>query len=69
MNIWTILQIGLIVTAAAITGLGSRYVWPDLKDDNPIEEAAEDIIYGQTCVNIDLTPSSKEYIAKKIESA
>lgn len=60
MSIWTIIQIGLIVAAAAVVGIGSRMRWPGLPDDNKIEEAAEEVIRQETGLIIDLTPESEE---------
>lgn len=46
-----------VVLAAIIIGLLSAYFW---YDDNPIEEAAEEIIKYKTGVDVDLTPQTPE---------
>lgn len=46
-----------IVTVCIIVGSVSSIVW---KNDNPIEEVAEDIIKEETGLDIDLSPSSPE---------
>lgn len=50
----------IIVAAAMVVGIGIRFVWKGLKDDNPVEEMAEDIIKNHTGWDLDLTPSTPE---------
>ena len=47
----------VIIAFAIAAGLGSRYF---LGDDNPIEEASEDIIKKEIGLDIDLSPQSPE---------
>ena len=42
---------------AALIGLGS---WMFFKDDNVVEETAEEFILKESGIEIDLSPSSKE---------
>ncbi len=49
-----------VVVGALVVGIGSRFVWKKLKNDNPIEEIAEEVIKKQTGLDIDLTPCSPE---------
>lgn len=49
-----------IVAGAVLIGGGIKYFWPSLKDDNPIEEAAEKIIEKETGVDVDLSPLSPD---------
>lgn len=51
--IWTI----IVTCSAIVIGISSNYF---LKEDNLIEEAAEEVIKEKTGFDIDLTPSSKE---------
>lgn len=48
----------VLLTAVALIGIGSKYVFN--KDDNPVEEEAERIIKDKTGIDIDFTPNSKE---------
>lgn len=48
----------IIVLIAAIIGIGSVVILK--KNDNPIEEAAEEIIQIETGKKVDLTPDSAE---------
>lgn len=50
---------GLIVAAAIGIGIGIKYVIPGTKNDNPIEQIAEDVIKDETGIVIDLTPEEK----------
>ena len=50
--------ISIIVVALAVGYASSRW----LGDDNPIEEAAEEVIESQTGMEIDLTPVSQERV-------
>jgi hypothetical protein len=50
----------IVVIAAVVIGIGSRYVITSFKEDNPIEEAAEQVVYQETGLNIDLSPTSPE---------
>jgi hypothetical protein len=54
-----ILYKALIVAAALVVGLGSTYIFK-MKQDNLIEEIAEDMIKEQTNVDLDMTPTTKE---------
>jgi hypothetical protein len=56
--IWLYVNI-LIVAGAIAAGLSSVYIFK-MKQDNPIEEKAEEIIKNKTGVDIDLTPQSPE---------
>lgn len=56
-----IITIGIMGTALML-GLGSAYY---LGDDNPIEEACEEIIESQTGKKVDITPYSKEKFIQK----
>lgn len=47
----------VIVAVALLAGMGSRLF---LKDDNVIEEVAEQLIKDKTGVDIDLSPNSPE---------
>jgi hypothetical protein len=51
-----LIVIVVAVVAAAIGYGSSKY----LGDDNPVEEAAEEVIEADTGIDIDLTPGSKE---------
>ena len=48
----------IIVTVSLTVGLVSRHFIK--KDDNPIEELAEEIIKQETGIDIDLSPDSPE---------
>lgn len=48
--------LAIVITACAVGLFSSKY----LGDDNPIEQAAEEIIKEETGIKIDLTPNSKE---------
>ena len=50
----------LIVAIAIAAGVGLKFVFPKIKDDNPIEEIIEEYIFEEAGINIDLTPASKE---------
>ncbi len=52
----SVLVVGILVVALGIGYVSSRF----LGEDNPIEEAAEEVIESQTGVDIDLTPRSNE---------
>ncbi len=49
----------VIVAAALLVGLGSTYIFK-MKQDNVIEEMAEEVIKEETNIDIDMTPTSKE---------
>jgi hypothetical protein len=49
----------VIVAGALLVGAASTYLLK-MKDDNPIEEVAEEIIKRETNIDVDLTPSSPE---------
>lgn len=51
-----VLVVGILVVALGVGYLSSRW----LGEDNPIEEAAEEVIESQTGMEIDLSPESKE---------
>ena len=55
INIWKVAAVG----AAIALGFGSAYLFK-LKNDNAIEEIAEEIIRAQTGLDIDITPLSDE---------
>ena len=48
---------GIIVAFASIIGVASYYF---LGADNPIEEGCENMIEGQTGLDVDLSPSTSE---------
>ncbi len=48
--------VGILVVALVAGYVSSRF----LGEDNPVEEAAEEVIESQTGVDIDLSPKSKE---------
>lgn len=50
----------VIAATAFIVGAGYTYFYPGAQDDNPIEEAAEQVIKKETGLNIDITPLSPE---------
>lgn len=54
----TWIAISLCIVAAAV-GIGSKYIFSG-QEDNPIEEAAEELIKKQTGLDVDLSPSSPE---------
>lgn len=47
--------IGMIILWGSI-----KLYYPAYKDDNPIEEAVEEVIKEETGIVVDLTPESKE---------
>lgn len=49
----------LIIISSVVIGIGSIYF---LGHDNPIEEAAEEVIFLETGKRIDLSPESDEKI-------
>jgi hypothetical protein len=53
------LTVALFVVSALVAGIGSRVAF-NMKDDNPIEEAAEKVIQDKTGIDVDLTPNSPE---------
>lgn len=50
----------LIVGVAIAAGVGVKYMIPNYKDDNPVEELVEEIINEETGLDFDLTPASRE---------
>lgn len=52
----TLAVIGTLIALVVLGGLSTKF----FKDDNPIEEACEEIIKEVTGVEIDLTPESPE---------
>jgi hypothetical protein len=50
------LVVGILVVALVAGYVSSRF----LGEDNPVEEAAEEVIESQTGMDIDLTPDSQE---------
>lgn len=54
------LVVGIIIVAF-VAGYASSHF---LGQDNPVEEAAEEVIESQTGINIDLSPSSLEEIRR-----
>lgn len=54
-----ILTAALFIVSALAAGIGSKVVL-GMKDDNPIEEATEQIIQDKTGIDIDLTPDTPE---------
>lgn len=50
-----------IVAIAVLCGCSSLNRYFGLEDDNPIEEAIEELIRYETGIDIDLTPGSPEY--------
>lgn len=57
--IWPIAGAALVALAATV-GIGSKYYFTSLKDDNIIEEICEEYIDYQTGFELDLTPLSPE---------
>jgi len=54
----------IVVMLAIVVGIASYFYGPFKGHfDNPIEEAAEEVIKEETGVNIDLTPFTKEHDA------
>lgn len=59
MKLYEISLVILIVVVAAAAGIG--YISAKfLGDDNPVEEASEEVIKAGTGADIDLTPASPE---------
>lgn len=56
----SVLVVGILVVALVAGYASSRF----LGEDNPIEEAAEEVIESQTGVKVDLSPESKEGSSK-----
>jgi hypothetical protein len=52
----SVLVVGILIVALSVGYVSSRW----LGEDNPIEEAAEEVIESQTGMEIDLSPSSEE---------
>lgn len=52
--------IGLIMIAVSFSACERFYERLDIKPDNPIEEAAEEVIKDQTGVDLDLSPETPE---------
>lgn len=52
--------LGIITAFSLLAGIASFYFWGD---DNPVEEACEDLINDEIGIDIDLSPSSPEYNA------
>jgi len=50
----------LIIASALGTGIILKNYYPNYRDDNPIEEFAEEVIESQIGINIDITPLSSE---------
>ena len=50
----------VIIAVAIVVTMGIAAKLITKKDDTPIEELAEELIYQELGVNIDLTPGSKE---------
>lgn len=57
LNDLSIIFIGSIVGVCVLVGIVSQCF---LKPDNPIEEAAEEVIKAETGLDIDLSPSTPE---------
>ena len=49
-----------IATSLLLVVIGAKFFFPSIPDDNPVEEAAEEMLKQQTGIDIDITPSSKE---------
>lgn len=49
----------VVVVAALIVGIGSSYIFK-MKQDNVIEEMAEEVVRQQTDIDLDMTPTTKE---------
>ena len=49
----------IVIAAAAIIGVASSKMM-HMKEDNAIEEVAEEVIKKQTGLDVDLSPESKE---------
>jgi hypothetical protein len=56
---FNILWKAFIVAAALVIGLGSTYIFK-MKQDNVIEEMAEQVICEETNIDLDMTPTTKE---------
>ena len=52
----SLLVVGILVVALVAGYVSTRW----LGNDNPVEEAAEEVIESQTGMDIDLSPDSKE---------
>lgn len=52
----SLLVVGILVVALLAGHVSSRF----LGEDNPVEEAAEEVIESQTGINLDLSPDSDE---------
>lgn len=58
MTLNTFLWITFLALSVACIYLINHYL--NLPDDNPIEEAIEQVVYDETNTSVDLTPLSKE---------
>lgn len=58
MDISLLWKIGIVVSAAA-AGIAYTYLGKQ-PHDNPVEEAAEQVIKNETGVDVDLSPTSPE---------
>ena len=54
------IKIALVLSAAVLGFLASRYGPFKGKQDNIIEETAEQVIKDETGIDVDITPTSKE---------
>lgn len=54
-----LLKLGLFAAGALAVGWATTRIFR-MKDDNLIEEAAEEVIRRRTGLNIDITPNSRE---------
>ena len=52
--------IPVLIAMGALSGFLAYKYWFNPKDDNPVEELAEEVIKKETGFDIDLTPDSKE---------
>lgn len=50
----------MVVGGAILGGAGVKYLWPNYKDDNSVEELIEDAILAETGIEVDITPFSPE---------
>jgi L-cystine uptake protein TcyP (sodium:dicarboxylate symporter family) len=55
---FTAIVIGVVIFSALL-GIAT-YKWGDMKQDNIIEELAEDVIESQTGIELDLSPDTME---------
>ena len=50
----------VLIGGSILAAAGLKYAFPQIKDDNPIEEVVEELIEKQTGIDVDITPLSPE---------